>query len=132
MGKSYKVGIVGEASYQGAIRPSLEFEAVALVHEPDNAHDSRAVRVETQSGDTIGYLARDGWLTSAIVDERKPYEAWVSEVTGKKGQNRGVVIEVIIGKRAVAADRATARQKSGGCFGVILVATILIPLVIDI
>jgi hypothetical protein len=55
--------IVGESNYQGRLRKVCEesgrtFTAIVMV-EPTNAYDPNAVRVATEGGDTIGYLARE-------------------------------------------------------------------------
>lgn len=63
--------VVGESFYRDDIirylntLPRLQWkrgrcvEVFRLVAETDNAHDSNAVRVDTQTGMTVGYLARD-------------------------------------------------------------------------
>lgn len=99
-GKSYPVGIVGERSYQLAIRRLREREAVTLWHEPDNPYDDRAIAVATSGGDTIGYLPRDFWLRDALLDEGKPCTAKVLRLA-KDGRTTGVVIEVTLAGTAI-------------------------------
>jgi hypothetical protein len=64
----YCFGIVGEASYQPALRrisggrrergEDVEFEAL-VQREPDNAYDSNAVCVAVNGVGTVGYFRRD-------------------------------------------------------------------------
>jgi len=64
----YCFGIVGEASYQPALRrisggrrergDDVEFE-VLVQREPDNPHDSNAVCVTVNGVGTVGYFRRD-------------------------------------------------------------------------
>lgn len=88
-GAGYPVGLRGERSYQAAIGRTRVGEPVRIVHEADNIHDDRALRVDNARGEPIGYLPRDGWLTRAILDERKPVSATIASIDG---QPMGVVI----------------------------------------
>lgn len=92
-GREYRVGLVGEHSYQDAIAAIGEGEAVVLVHEPDNPYDERAIAAVCH-GDTIGYLARDSWLADALLDEGKGASATVARLSrGAKGLT-GVTLAV--------------------------------------
>lgn len=101
----YMVGLVGEASYQPAIRRIGAGAVVRLVHEPSNRFDNRAVQALVSNGQTIGYLPRDHWLARVIIDEDADVMAIVEEVTGGKGAkaSRGVVLKVFTGADARAA-----------------------------
>lgn len=62
--------LVGESHYQPALRAAKKGAAVALIHEPTNIHDPRAVRAQTGDGSTIGYLARaDAEVLHSSLDE---------------------------------------------------------------
>jgi len=97
MPKEYSVGIVGEARCQDAIDAGLEGTPVALVPEPDNPYDPRAIRVDNHRGQTIGYLPRDEWLTDVILDQRLPIEAVIEQVTGQDKPKQGIVLAVELG-----------------------------------
>jgi hypothetical protein len=94
-GKFYPVGIVGEKSYQREIARLREGQQVMLWHEPGNPYDDRAVAVAMMDGSTIGYLARDHWLRDVLLDEDKPFTAWVLRLA-KEGSATGVVLEVTL------------------------------------
>lgn len=70
----------------------LEYsEPVILVREPDNEHDTNAVRVYTEDQVFLGYLAakpREDWLTpvadiARALDESDVVEAWIHQA-GRK------------------------------------------------
>lgn len=107
MAKSYSVGIVGESNYQKAITEKLEGTRASLVHEPDNPYDDRAIRVDNHRGQTIGYLPRGSWLTSALIDQGKAVTAVVGfvgreETTG----NFGVSLDVTLSEQGTAGTEA--------------------------
>jgi hypothetical protein len=101
MGKTYQVGIVGEASYQGPIGRCFEGQRVHILHEPDNPYDPEALVVVTEAGATIGYIARDCWLQDAIHEEGRGCGASIKEITSAGAGGRGVVIDVALRGRGV-------------------------------
>ena len=105
MSKNYRVGLVGESHYQENIDARTEGCRVTLIAEPDNQFDPRAVRVDDQWGRTLGYLPRDGWLTAALLDQKKEITASVSSVTRTRGKPTGIVIEVGVEKGNGPANR---------------------------
>ena len=100
----YPVGIVGEASYQSAIRRARVGQPVRLTHEPSNPHDDRAISVQNLHGERIGYLPRDSWLHSVMLDEGKNIAGRIKSIEGRP---MGVVLDVVVGT-AADLDRATA------------------------
>lgn len=135
MGKRYSVGIVGEANYQEAIGALREGETVALVPEPDNPHDPRAISVRDDNGAPIGYLPRGHWLTAAMLDEGKAVAAQVKSIEGgDRGRpSLGVVIEVDVGGKDAAPAPVSAAQPPGkpsdaraiGCGALVALALIV-------
>ena len=107
-GKFYPVGIVGERSYQDAIARLNEGQQVMLWHEPGNPYDDRAIAVAMSTGATIGYLPRDHWLRDVLLDEGKPFTAWVLRLA-KEGAATGVVIEVTLSGKPIG-ERAFMRN----------------------
>ena len=95
--KLYPVGIVGESNYQGSIRRCMAGQRVEIVHEPDNPYDSNALAVVTESGETIGYIARDCWLQDAIHEEGHGCEATIKEIMTAEIGQLGVVLDVSVG-----------------------------------
>lgn len=114
MVKSYTVGLVGESHYQENIDHRTEGCSVEFVIEPDNPHDPRAIRVDDEWDRTIGYLPRDGWLTEAILDHKKPVAAYVLSVAEGRGPNQGIVLDVAVGEQAVR-ERLAVPPKGSGC-----------------
>jgi hypothetical protein len=95
--RTYPVGIVGEASYQPAIRCCSAGQHVQIVHELGNPYDKNALAVVTESGETLGYIARDCWLQDAIHGERHGCEATIKSVNSADVGNRGLVLDVSVG-----------------------------------
>ena len=73
------------SSRQDAIACLSPFDALTTEREPENEHDSYAVKVCTESGEQIGYLPRefayhayrdedDGWATNVFVVGMKRYD----------------------------------------------------------
>ncbi|USI74539.1 HIRAN domain-containing protein [Sphingomonas morindae] len=60
------VRVAGVSFHQESLAACSAGEAVRFIHEPDNPHDELALRVETASGETIGYVPRGSWLRRAI------------------------------------------------------------------
>jgi len=123
--RTYQVGIVGEASYQPAIRQCESGQLVDIIHEPDNPYDEYALAVSVH-GKTIGYIPRDCWLQDAIHEEGRGCDAQIKSISaGAKGL-LGVVLDVSLSNRTVGVrafesrpvrnhrprSRATPRRKS--------------------
>ena len=105
---SYPVGLVGEAHYQGAIAQLRVGDPIKLTPEPDNPYDPRAVAAVHKGLGTVGYLARDSWLTVAMLDSGTKVAARVQDIPGEGRGMRGVVLEVRTGAEARAALEASA------------------------
>jgi hypothetical protein len=115
--RKYPVGIVGEASYQRAIRQCRAGQLVQIVHELANPYDGRALAVATADGDTIGYIARNCWLQDAVHEEGHGCEARIKEISSAGGGKFGVVLDVSIGGAAVPTrqfNRHQSESKSKG------------------
>lgn len=67
-----------------------------LVLEPENRHDNRAIAAHVR-GEIIGYIPRDSWLKSALIDERKPFTAALKRIAEGERGVRGVTLEITIG-----------------------------------
>lgn len=101
----YPVGIVGESHYQAEIRSARVGDAVSLVQEIGNPYDPNAIAVVLRSGETIGYIARDTWVTRALIDEERGCDATITAIARSDGGALGVVLDVVltdgvIGRRA--------------------------------
>lgn len=96
MSRIYPLGLVGESNYQAAIRQCSEGERVYICHERDNPYDDLALKVETRSGQTIGYIARSSWIRNAIHDEGRGATATVLSVKDAGTGVMGVVINVTL------------------------------------
>lgn len=119
MSKPYPVGIVGEASYQGAIRHCYAGQRVHILHEADNPYDREALAVVTDDGETLGYIARDCWLQGAIHEEGRGCEASIKEIAASDAKKLGVVIDVTlcgrgVGTRAFSGAPATTLAEPKG------------------
>jgi hypothetical protein len=96
MSKIYPVGLVGEQSYQAAIRGCYAGERAYICHEPDNPYDAMALKVETAGGQTIGYIARSSWLRDAIHEQGRGVTATILSVETGAGGHLGVVLNVTL------------------------------------
>ena len=108
-GRTYPVGIVGEASYQRNIRQCSPGERVEIVHEPDNPYDKLALAVVSHRGLTIGYIARACWLQDAIHEEGKGCAATIKSIDGAGLGNLAVVLDVSLNADGIA-ERAFSRD----------------------
>ena len=87
----------GGVNRQTIIANCDQGEALALVREPLNSHDSNAVAIFTMSGQQLGYISRD--LSAEIaerLDRGSPVTARISDITGGTAERPtfGVNIEV--------------------------------------
>lgn len=101
----YTVHLVGESNFQAAIRGIRAGTPVKLTPEPENPHDSRAIKAVVAGSDTIGYVERDSWLTRAMLDEGTKVASRVHEIIGGEVNkpSLGVVLEVLTAAEAEAA-----------------------------
>lgn len=71
-------------------------DALALVREPDNAHDANAVRVEWQ-GHKIGYLPRaENRAVAAEMDRGARVEARIARLAEDRNPWRRVLVDVFV------------------------------------
>lgn len=103
------VSFDGRQETLAALQPG---ESLRLVREPQNPHDSAAVRVETAKGVPVGYLrAALARHLGPAMDGGVRYSATVTAVTGgEAGQNRGVNIYL---EREVLEDELERRAAAG-------------------
>lgn len=100
--KIYPVGLVGESHYQPAISRTHPGEPAYIRLEPDNPFDARALRVENNVGDIIGYIPKSSWLHRAIHDDGLGAAANIKAVSRpSKDALFGVVIDVTLTDDAV-------------------------------
>lgn len=111
--------LVGVSFYQPALERCAQGQPVRFVHEPDNPHDEMAIRVESFTGETIGYVPRSSGLRVAIHQQGRG----VSGVIGSIGMSRacllGASISVALCDDLVRVasyfpDRAPPEPPSGG------------------
>ena len=123
MSRTYPVGIVGEASYQRAIRRCAEGEIVRIIHEPDNPYDEMALAVVSENGRTLGYIARDSWLQEAIHGEGKGCHAQIKEINSTGAGRLGIVLDVALSGVAVETRAHRSPQEDAaprGCLAMLL------------
>ncbi len=77
------VGVTFE-NRQSVIRQMRAGERVYLCREPDNPHDRNAIRVERQTGEQVGYIARHEAAALALAFDAygRPIAAVVTAITG--------------------------------------------------
>ena len=111
----YTVHLVGESNYQDVISHLAAGGTAKLVPDPMNEHDPRAIKAITSSGETIGYVEKEGWLTRAMLDDLTPVASRVLEIVGGDAAkpSRGVVLEVLTGPEAIAALDQSAVAAAG-------------------
>lgn len=95
MSKIYPLGLVGERNYQLEISSCSVGERVFVCKEPDNPFDDMALKVETASGRTIGYVPRSSWLRDAIHEQGRGVTATIKSMDGDMGLI-GVVLNVTL------------------------------------
>jgi hypothetical protein len=126
----YTVHLVGESNYQAAIANLSSGDPVTIQHEPDNPHDPRALRCTDVTGATIGYIERDSWLATAIIDRKTAIRAEIEAIIGgKPGKpSRGVVLTVLTAADARSPNRPPngagphpPKQQSEGCLKVAVI-----------
>jgi hypothetical protein len=131
----YTVHLVGESNYQAAIANLSAGDPVTIQHEPDNPHDSRALRCTDLTGATIGYIERDSWLATAMIDRKTAIRAQVETIIGgKPGKpSRGVLLTVLTAADAKAPGTRPPAPKpqSEGCLKVAaIVMAVLVGLAV--
>jgi len=94
--RQYRVGLVGEANYQQAIKRGRVGVPVDLVHEPENPHDSTAISARIPGGGIIGYVPRDNWIKRAMLDEQWTIRARIGAIQGEEHGNLGVVLDLVM------------------------------------
>ncbi|MGM0471285.1 MAG: single-stranded-DNA-specific exonuclease RecJ [Bacillota bacterium] len=81
------------AGRQELIKELTAGEMLQLVREPENEYDSSAIKVETKTGEQLGYLNADlAHYLAPYLDVGFEYRVMVSEITGGDEQNLGVNI----------------------------------------
>lgn len=147
----YSVHLVGEANYQAPIAKLSPGDPVSILPEPSNPYDPRALRCADVTGETIGYIERDSWLTRVILDDRTAVSATIEKIIGGTADkpSRGVVLAVLTAADAQSAQpgplpaaqplaAAPVAKKKGGClkaagiviavmFGISLIGAIIGP-----
>ena len=101
--KKYPTSIVGERSYQPAIKRCREGEPVTLMLEPDNPYDADAIAVVSKRGETIGYLARSCWIREPVLEEGKGCVATIASIQSGEKSIIGVVLEASICPQPLAS-----------------------------
>lgn len=85
------------SSRQRILRKCSVGESLMLVPEPDNPHDTNAIRLCRQNGQQLGYVNRD--LAAEIASKRRGLERhamFVSQITGAdSGKSLGANVLVI-------------------------------------
>jgi hypothetical protein len=107
----FNIDLHGEAqrnadgqSRQEIIARLKEGEYVTLVPEPDNAHDSNAIRVDSGIG-TIGYVSRhDAKRIGDLIARGAVSKCYIDEIRGgEDGYNYGVILRLETTTNGVAA-----------------------------
>lgn len=113
----YNAHLVGESNYQNTVAKLTVGTPIKLTPEPENQYDPRAIKAVTRSGETVGYVERDSWLTRAMLDEGTTVASRVQEIIGgEPGKpSLGVVLEVLTADdaRAALARSASVANTSG-------------------
>lgn len=95
--KVYPVGLTGESNYQEGIARTHPGEVARVFHEHDNPYDSRALRVENNIGDILGYIPKGSWLQRAVHDDGLGLAATIKSISDGNGSGMfGVVLDVTL------------------------------------
>jgi hypothetical protein len=80
---------------QQAIRRLNRNSIIALKRDHGNRHDSHAIGVWTDSGESIGWIPREyAALLAPLMDAGDRFHATVGKVIGGQGMNYGVLIRI--------------------------------------
>lgn len=88
--------LVGVSFYQSALEGCSPGQAVKFVHEPDNPYDEMAIRVETDSGQTIGYVPRSSPLRTAVHEHGRGLSGAIASLGYGRACLLGVTITVAL------------------------------------
>lgn len=80
--------LVGVSHFQDALTRCAPGQPVKIIHEPDNPHDEMALRVDSMTGETIGYLPRRSPVHVAVHQHGRG----VSAVIDSMGMGRACLI----------------------------------------
>jgi hypothetical protein len=113
------IRVVGVSFFQADVAGCSPGEVVTLCHEPDNPHDELAIRVETATGKTVGYIPRDSWIRHAIHEQGRGASAVVASVGYSRacliGMNISVAVcDDMVPVRSYYPDRLPPEAPPGG------------------
>ena len=111
--------LVGVSFYQEALQKCDVGQPVRIVHEPDNPHDEMALRVESVSGDTIGYLPRQSPVHVAVLQHGRGVSGAIESIGLSRSCQIGVRISLalcddILIVQSYYPGRAIPEPPSGG------------------
>jgi hypothetical protein len=121
----FDVEVVGEASYQPALRSETNRASagrilVSVQTEPSNKMDRNAVRICGSSAQTLGYLPRDFAVLAspAVARFRRAEGAWPSclaRIVGGRPEapSLGIWLDLDLFRLGIAVDRAASSVSSG-------------------
>jgi hypothetical protein len=91
--------VAGNFAHQGACASVRKFESIILVAEPDNIHDSNAIKVSSKYGKKLGYVPASKCKGFHKLFSTHPYHcARVRDVKGGRGYDYLPQIEVYFAK----------------------------------
>lgn len=122
-------------NHQSAIRRLQQFEAVALIREPNNPYDPNAIAIERANGEAIGHL--HGRLAEELAPEIDGGAHWmgiVSEVTGGVAGKPTRGVNLMIAKARPSSDLRAFNEVGEGAFPmwIIGVAAVLVFAVVAV
>lgn len=91
------VGVTYQSGYPQTIHDLNNGDDAVLVREPDNPHDSEAIRVTTKTNQAIGYIpAQVAKKLNAVFAQGKHYTATFSKNIDESHQDRpGVTLRLV-------------------------------------
>lgn len=102
---------IAGTSYRQEIIPTLKKEQkLKLIREPDNIHDTNAVRIETNQEEIIGYVKSKNGLNqdvATLIDRGKELQCRITEITG--GPDKG---ELYYGVNIAIYESTEDKQKT--------------------
>jgi hypothetical protein len=90
------VRVVGVSHYQEALERCSAGEAVKFVHEPDNPYDETALRIDSSTGETIGYVPRASWLHRMVHEKGRGVSAAIASLGYGRSCQLGATISVAV------------------------------------
>jgi hypothetical protein len=98
------VRVAGVSHRQEALEKCAAGQSVRFVHEPDNPHDEAAIRVNSLTGETIGYLPRASWIHQMVHERGRGISGTIASMGYSRNCLLGATLSVVICDDEIAVE----------------------------